>query len=112
MPVQHLETVECANPVWPATRRGPQPVCLRLAGQEQPGAIVDHVQDPTSVPPESCQCVTSACQVSLGSSAWRRINAQRGFFCGCGTISPSRRRILQIVETAGTRSCPIPWARW
>ena len=50
----------------------------------------------------------SACHVSLGRSASKRISEQRGRFCGCGATSPSRRRIRQIVATEGTRSSPFP----
>jgi transposase InsO family protein len=44
----------------------------------------------------------SACHISLGSSASKRISEERGRFCGCGETRPSRLRIRQIVETDGT----------
>jgi len=52
----------------------------------------------------------SACHVSLGSSASKRISEERGRFCGWGTTRPSRRKIRQIVETEG--ACSLCRARW
>ena len=40
----------------------------------------------------------SACHISLGSWASKRIRELRGRFCGWGSISPSRRRMRQIVD--------------
>ena len=45
--------------------------------------------------------VASACQSSLGSSAQKRIQDERGRFFGSCTTSPSRLRMRQIVETDG-----------
>lgn len=79
-------------------------------GQEQPRVVVDMLRISASSPPASRQWVMSACHISLGGSASKRISEERGRLWGWGTTSPSRLRIRQIVETEGTESSSV--ARW
>ncbi len=55
----------------------------------------------TSVPSAIAQWVVSACQHSLGSSAWKRRHELLGRFCGWGVTKPRRDRTRQIVATDG-----------
>jgi hypothetical protein len=47
------------------------------------------------------QWVKSACQHSLGRSAWNRIQARLGRLRGSGVMAPARVRMRQIVVTEG-----------
>src|SRR5690625_7586438 len=54
-----------------------------------------------SVPSASGQWVKSDCQVSFGTSAWKRRQEERGRFWGWGLTWPWLLRIRQIVDTEG-----------
>jgi len=54
--------------------------------------------------------VVSPCHISLGNAASKRMNEDLRRFCGCGTTSPWRLRMRQMVATDGTSAnC---WRRW
>jgi hypothetical protein len=64
----------------------------------------------TSVPSARSQWVASACHISLGSSASKRLNEDRGRLWGSGMIRPWRLRIRQMVAGEGTLSTrPTRW---
>jgi hypothetical protein len=65
----------------------------------------------TSLSSASCQWVVSACQHSLGSSAWKRRQELLGRFWGCGAMKPRRARTRQIVATDGTAARARPRRR-
>ena len=65
----------------------------------------------TSVPSASAQCVVSACQHSLGSSAWNRRHELLGRLCGSGVTKPRRDSTRQIVATDGTARRRRRWRR-
>src|ERR1700757_4038263 len=52
------------------------------------------------VPSARCQWVASACQSSLGWSATKRFQAERGRLWGWGVTNPRLCRMRQIVDTA------------
>jgi hypothetical protein len=65
----------------------------------------------TSLPSTPCQWVVSACQHSLGSSAWKRRQELFGRFWGSGLIKPRRDSTRQIVATDGTAARARPRRR-
>ena len=50
--------------------------------------VIDHVEDLDVLPPASCQCVMSACHISLGSSASKRISESAGASAAGGRPVP------------------------
>jgi len=48
-----------------------------------------------------CQWVMSLCQHSLGRSASKRVQLDRGRFCGCGVTNPLRRSARWMVDSDG-----------
>ena len=57
-----------------------------------------------SVPSARAQWVVSACQHSLGSSAWNRRQELRGRLWGWGVTKPRRLSTRQMVATEGTEA--------
>ena len=69
----------------------------------QPRVVVDHVEHLVDLPPPNSTWVMSACQVSLGRSATKRLNELFGRFWGERVTNPLALSTRKTVETDGGR---------
>lgn len=76
---------------------------LSGAGEQEPGMVIEPMQDLDIGPSARCQWVKSGCQVSFGGAASNRTTEDLGRLRGSGVIRPAACRIRRIVELDGGR---------
>ncbi len=85
-----------------STTSGPVLTRSGVAGDGQPGVVVDDVEDLDVGAVGEVPVGDVGLPAFVGQVGFEAVQDDRGRLCGCGVTNPRRVRIRQIVETAGT----------